>query len=380
MAAGAATFDLIEQGGERVLALKGDWTVETAPTLDERLRELAERIGPGAEIDVSELGALDVAGAYLIDRTVRGGSPCGNLEAPIALRGSHHSAERLLNVARRSVQPCESPPAPRLSLVTLAETAGRGLDTFRRETVLTLSFFGETLASVFKVIAQPKKIRWISVVSVMELAGLNALPIIVTLNFFVGLVIAYLGARTLQDFGATVFTVELVGIAVMREFAVVITAVLLAGRTDSAFTAEIGAMKMRQEVDAMRVMGLDPMETLVAPRVFAMLVMTPLLTFAAVMAGLFGGVVACATYLDVSPAMFFARIQENVPAQHFWVGMVKAPAFALVLAVVGCRHGLSVGGDVASLGKRVTSSVVQAIFLIIMLDALFALWFLEIDL
>ncbi|MBI1188868.1 MAG: MlaE family lipid ABC transporter permease subunit [Alphaproteobacteria bacterium] len=380
MAADTATFDLIEQAGERVLAVKGDWTVDTIRALDERLRELAERIGPGAAVDVTALGALDVAGAYLIDRTVRGGSPCGNLETPIDLRGDHHAAERLLAAARRSAQPCETAPARRLGIMELAETVGRGIDHVGRETVLTLSFFGQTMATMASVLARPSRIRWTSVVAVMELAGLNALPIIVTLSFFIGIVVAYLGARTLQDFGATVFTVELVGIAVMREFAVVITAVLLAGRTDSAFTAEIGAMKMRQEIDAMRVMGLDPMETLVAPRVIAMLVMTPLLTFAAVMAGLLGGVVACATYLDVSPAMFFARIQENVPAQHFWVGMVKAPAFAVVLAVVGCRHGLSVGDDVASLGKRVTTSVVHAIFLIILLDALFALWFLEIDL
>jgi phospholipid/cholesterol/gamma-HCH transport system permease protein len=195
----------------------------------------------------------------------------------------------------------------------------------------------------------------------------------------VGLVVAYLGARILGDFGASVWAVELVAISVFREFAAIITAVLLAGRTDSAFTAEIGAMKMRQEVDAMRVMGLDPMEALVAPRVFAMAAMTPLLVFAGMLAGLAGGFVACWSYLDVSGAMFFTRIQDNVPVKYFWVGMIKAPVFAIVLAVVGCRHGLSVGGDVGSLGRSVTSSVVQAIFLIILLDAFFALWFLEIE-
>jgi phospholipid/cholesterol/gamma-HCH transport system permease protein len=165
----------------------------------------------------------------------------------------------------------------------------------------------------------------------------------------------------------------------MREFGVVITAVLLAGRTDSAFTAEIGSMKMRQEIDAMRVIGLKPMEALVAPRIIAMLIMTPILAFAAILAGLFGGMLVCWAELGVSPTNFFARIQEFVPAQNFWVGMVKAPAFALVLAIVGCRHGLAVEGDVASLGQRTTSAVVQAIFLVILLDAIFALWFLEMD-
>ena len=378
MAAVAASFDLMEEG--RVLALKGDWTVENIPALDAPLRALADQIGPGAAVDVRRLGRIDVAGAYLVDRTIRGGRPCGNLETKIDLRGSHDAAERLLNVARAAAQPCEAGPRREHGVLALLERAGRGLQLVWNETIANLSFFGQTLTAVARVIVHPDRIRWVSVVNVMELAGLNALPIIMTLSFFVGLVVAFIGARTLQDFGASVFTVELVGVSVFREFACVITAVLLAGRTDSAFTAEIGAMKMRQEIDAMRVMGLDPMEALVAPRVIAMLVMTPLLTFAAVMAGLYGGLAACWSYLDVSPAMFFSRIRENVPAQHFWVGMMKTPAFALVLAVIGCRHGLSVGGDVGSLGKRVTTSVVQAIFVVIALDAAFAIWFLEMDL
>jgi phospholipid/cholesterol/gamma-HCH transport system permease protein len=248
------------------------------------------------------------------------------------------------------------------------------------EIIELVSFFGETLAVLTRQVLNPRRIRWVSVVHTMEVAGLNAMPIIALLSFFIGLVVAYLGARILGDFGASVFTVELVAFSVMREFAVVITAVLLAGRTDSAFTAEIGAMKMRQEIDAMRVMEIDPMEALVVPRVMAMVVMMPILTFIAMMAGLFGGVLVCWAELDVSPAMFFTRISELVPAQHFWVGMSKSPVFALVLAVIGCKQGLSVGGDVASLGRCVTTSVVQSIFMVILLDAGFALWFLEMDL
>jgi phospholipid/cholesterol/gamma-HCH transport system permease protein len=213
----------------------------------------------------------------------------------------------------------------------------------------------------------------------MEEAGLNALAIISLLSFFIGIVIAYLGARVLADFGASIFTVELVGFSVLREFAAVITGVLLAGRTNSAFTAELGSMKMRQEIDALRVLGVDPMEALVVPRVIAMLIMTPLLTFVAVLAGLFGGMLVSWLALDISPILFVNRIHDNIPIRHFWVGMIKTPVFAMVVALVGCRHGLEVGGDVASLGKRVTASVVQAIFLIIVLDAIFALWFMELD-
>jgi phospholipid/cholesterol/gamma-HCH transport system permease protein len=205
------------------------------------------------------------------------------------------------------------------------------------------------------------------------------MPIVALLSFFIGVVVAYLGARILGDFGASVFTVELVAFSVMREFAILITALLLAGRTGSAFTAEIGAMKMRQEIDAMYVIGIDPLDALVVPRVLAMLVMTPILTFAAMMAGIFGGMLVTWVELGVSPHMFFARISETVPAQHFWVGMSKSPAFAVVIGVISCKQGLSTGGDVASLGARVTTSVVQSIFMVILLDALFALWFLEMD-
>jgi phospholipid/cholesterol/gamma-HCH transport system permease protein len=159
----------------------------------------------------------------------------------------------------------------------------------------------------------------------------------------------------------------------LREFGVVITAILLAGRTNSAITAQIGSMKMRQEIDAMRTIGLDPMEALVAPRLIALVVMTPLLTFAAMISGIAGGLIAAWLAMDISPIMFIRRFQDVVPEQHFWVGIVKAPVFALVIALVGCRQGLLVEGDVVSLGRRTTSSVVQAIFLVITLDAMFAI-------
>lgn len=367
-----AVFDLVEQGSERVLTLKGDWIVDTIGPLDANLRSLAQDLGPGARVDVSGVGRIDIAGAYLIDRTIHA--------SEMTVVGDHPLAKRLLDTVRAAADDEHPAPEHREGFEYLLERIGRFIVHLGEDVIATFSFLGETIAVVASLLARPHKIRWVSVVHVMEHAGLNALPIIMLLSFFIGLVVAYLGARILGDFGAAVFTVELVSFSVMREFGVVITAVLLAGRTNSAFTAEIGAMKMRQEIDAMRVMGINPMEALVAPRVLAMLIMTPILTFAAVLAGLFGGLLVCWGELGVSPAMFFNRIAEVVPAQHFWVGMSKAPVFAVVLAIIGCRHGLEVGGDVASLGKRVTTSVVQAIFMVILIDALFALWFLELDL
>lgn len=375
--AAAATFDFREDDRAPVLVLSGDWTVDTIAALEAEVRALAEKLKPGAVVDVSGLGRFDVAGAYLIDRTFRE-SAAGD-KARIAIRGQHVNAIKLLETARKAYGGALTEAEHPRGLSGFTEQVGRVMAAIGEEIIETVGFFGETLVVLGRQIVEPRRIRWTSLVSVMESAGFNALPIVMLLSFFIGLVVAYLGARILGDFGASVFTVELVAFSMMREFGVVITAVLLAGRTNSAFTAEIGAMKMRQEIDAMRVMGIDPMDALVAPRVIAMLVMTPILNFMATMAGIFGGMLVCWSALGVSPAMFFARILEVVPSQHFWVGMSKAPAFAIVLAVIACKQGLSVGGDVGSLGKRVTTSVVQAIFMIILLDALFALWFLEMD-
>ena len=361
----AASYDLDE--ANRVLRPTGDWTVWTVAALDAPLRDVRTRFSGGLAVDVAALGRVDMAGAWLIARTSQGG----------AISGAHPAAERLIKVARGAAgEPV--PPTPHPSgVAAVLDRIGRGVAQVGEETMATLSFLGETIVVLGRLVRHPSRIRWTSDFAVAEQAGLNALPIVATLSFFVGVVVAYLGARVLSDFGASVFTVELVGFSVLREFAAVITAVLLAGRTDSAFTAEIGAMKMRQEVDAMRVLGLDVMERLVAPRVVAMVVMTPLLTFAAMLAGLLGGLIVCWGALGVSPVLFLSRIQEGVGQTHFLVGMSKSPIFGLVLAIVGCRHGLRVGGDVASLGRETTSSVVQAIFLVVVIDAVLSLWFLE---
>ncbi len=366
----APAYDVRGDAGARVLALRGDWTVRTVSGIDAPLRALSDGID---RVDVTGLGRMDVAGAWLIVRT------CGRGREDIALDGEHENASRLIAVAQRATHGELAHPERPHGVIAVFDRIGRSLVNIRDEALHTLGFLGLTLVTLLRLVRHPRRIRWISVVSVMETAGLNALPIIMLLAFFIGVVVAFLGSRVLGDFGAAVFTVELVAFSVMREFGVVITCVLLAGRTDSAFTAQIGAMKMRQEIDAMRVLGLDPMEAIVVPRLIAMVVMTPVLTFAATMAGLLGGLVVCWAMLDVSPIMFFTRISEAVPAQHFWVGMLKSPVLAVVLALVGCRHGLETGDDVTSLGKRVTASVVQSIFLVIVIDAAFAIWFLEMD-
>ena len=267
-------------------------------------------------------------------RGQEGNDRVAGAKARIAIRGEHANAMRLLQAARKAYAAPAPPPESTPGVKGMVENVGRATVSIADEVVETVGFFGQTLATAARLIRRPQRFRVVSLVHVMEVAGLNALPIIMLLAFFIGLVVAYLGARILGDFGASVFTVELVAFSMMREFGVLITAILLAGRTDSAFTAEIGAMKMRQEIDAMRVIGIDPVEALVVPRLLAMLFMMPILTFGATMSGILGGMLVTWAELSVSPQMFFARISEVVPSQHFWVGMVKAPAFAIVLSII----------------------------------------------
>lgn len=368
MASTATHFELeTADDGKQVLTIAGDWTVWTVALVEEKLRKT--KISPEAILDVSALERLDTSGAYLIDRAF---GALDGIDDPIAIRGDHPSIERVLGRVRKASPAAPPDPIRPPGLIALLDRAGRGAVNAWEELLGLLSFIGETMAMMARLAANPRRIRWKSVVAVMEDAGLDALPIVCFLSFFIGLVIAFIGANLLAQFNASVYTVELVGIGMMREFGAVLTAILLAGRTDSAFTAQIGAMKMRQEIDAMRTIGLDPMEALVAPRLIALLIMAPLLTFAATLAGIAGGMVAAWSAMDISPTMFLSRFQESVAPINFWVGIIKAPVFALVVAMVGCRQGMLVEEDVVSLGRRTTSSVVQAIFLVIAIDAMFA--------
>jgi phospholipid/cholesterol/gamma-HCH transport system permease protein len=266
-----------------------------------------------------------------------------------------------------------------MTFMRLMDRLGRGLVGVWLDAYHTLAFNGRVLVAAGKLIVDPRRMRWAPFVSLAERAGLDALPIVTVTSFFIGAVLGFLGAHMLAQFGASVFTVELIGVGVLREFGIVITAVLLAGRSASSFAAEIGSMKMNQEIDAMRVLGVDPYEALVLPRFMALLFTIPLLTFVANIAGLAGGMMVTWGVLGLSPDFFMARMLDNVGIGHFWVGMSKAPVMALVIAGIGCRQGMEVAGDVESLGRRVTTAVVQAIFSIILIDAIFALVYMELD-
>ncbi|MBA3486613.1 MAG: MlaE family lipid ABC transporter permease subunit [Lysobacter sp.] len=246
-----------------------------------------------------------------------------------------------------------------------------------QEVLALVAFFGEVIAKLLRTLRQPSRFRATATVHHMEQVGLDAVPLVALLCFLVGSVVAFLGSNILRDFGAVIFVVELVSIAFLREFGVLLTAIILAGRTASAFTAQIGSMKSREEIDAIRTLGMDPVDLLVIPRVLALLLMMPLLTFLGMIAGLLGGLVVGAYGLDIPPQQYLARMQDTMELRHFMVGMIKAPIFALVISLIGCLEGLQVEGTAQSVGERTTSSVVQSISLVIILDAMAAIWFME---
>lgn len=354
----------------------GQWTLAEVAYLDKTFSgHVEDKPYQSVEYDLNRVDELDTAGAYILARAIRCDSEkCFQWHLKTPDKGQ----QVLIDAAEKAALGRERPPAR--PWYDMFSRVGEAVARFGAETYDTLVFFGRFMAVLLKLLfTRPHKIRWKSVVAMTEDVGLNALPIVMLLCFFIGAVIAYMGANLLAVIGFQIYMVELVGFAMLRELAGLITAILLAGRSDSAFTAQIGAMKMRQEVDAMQVIGVDPYEALVVPRALACLISAPILTFFAMLSGIFGGMlVAWLGPTDISPILFLARLQDTVGMQHFWVGMIKAPFFAIVIAVIGCRQGLAVSGSVDSLGSRTTSSVVQAIFTVIMLDAAFSMFFLEI--
>jgi len=351
------------------LRLSGQWTLEHARRIGKQL----ESAPAGATaIDASGVDRLDSLGVLQL---LRFAQRHGIAFEDVTFRDDH----RALVAAIDDVSD-ERPKARReFGVYAALARLGYAVTDNWREFLALLGFLGEVLSKMLRMIREPSRFRPTATVFHMEQVGLDAVPLVALLCFLVGAVVAFLGANVLRDFGATIFVVELVSIAFLREFAVLLTAIILAGRTASAFTAQIGAMVSREEVDAMRTLGLDPVDLLVIPRVLALLLMLPLLTFVAMVFGLLGGLTVGAYGLDIPPQQYIARMHDTMELRHFWVGLSKAPFFALVIALIGCLEGLQVKGTAQSVGERTTSSVVQAISLVIILDAFAAIWFMEVD-
>jgi phospholipid/cholesterol/gamma-HCH transport system permease protein len=352
------------------LAARGAWTLANAKALARRVPEGARHSNSATRIDATGLTALDTAGAnLLLDAAGGDASRIDGLDAG--------RAALLEAVADARTQACPPNPRTHSGLAIFLARIGAAVEAIWRDSVQLVGFVGLMLATLLRVLPRPRRWRPTPIVAQIEQTGLDAVPIIILLNFMVGAVIAFLGATVLQDFGASIFTVELVAYSFLREFGVLLTAILIAGRSGSAFTAQIGSMKAGQEIDALRTLGLDPVEVLVLPRALALLVAMPLLTFIAMLAGILGGAIVCMLSLDISPTMFLTRMHDLAGVRHFWVGMSKAPIFAFLITAIGCLEGFKVSGSAESVGRHTTSSVVQSIFVVILVDALAAIFFME---
>jgi len=358
------------------LRIGGDWTLPHYAKLETEVLALRGTLNNAASIDLHDLGALDTAGAALLVELL-GSQRLAQLASDAPGLASERRA--LLQAVGTAIAdagdglPVKHIPAWREFFGQI----GQAMTELWQQGVALLGFIGMTLAAMFAIILRPGRWRITSLVAHLQQSGLNAVPIVALLTFLVGAVVAFLGATVLADFGASIYTVDLVAFSFLREFGVLLTAILMAGRTASAFTAQIGSMKANEEIDAIRTLGLNPLELLVLPRVFALLIALPILTFIAMLSGILGGAVVCALSLDISPAMYLAMLQENIALKHFLVGMAKAPVFAFLIAVIGCLEGFKVTGSAQSVGERTTSSVVQSIFVVIVLDALAALFLME---
>lgn len=364
-----------ETAGVLVLRLAGPWTLETALAADAELRALAQRLAVTVTVDATAVTRLDSAGAWVVRRTMAALERRG---VSVSIVGLNAALRPILDKAdlRDAAAPTGS---ERLvgGLRFLEWLGGRTIESVATGRSL-LGLLGLVVAAFGRSLRQPSRLRGTAIVAQIEATGVTALPIVGLLCFLVGVVLAYMGALQLARFGASVLTVNLVGVSVLREIGILLTAIIVAGRSGSAFAAQIGTMKVNQEVDALETMGLSVVEVLVLPRVLALIVALPALTVFGDVMGIAGGAVICLFLLDLSLGQFLSQLSAGVGLWTFLVGLIKAPVFAVVIAVVGCHNGLIVSGSAESVGRQTTRAVVESIFLVIVLNAVFAIAFAEI--
>ena len=360
----------IESNADRaVLRLAGRWTVAESAALEAQAAAPLRALRGPVAIDASGVAALDTAGALVLAQL---GARLRAAGHAVTVEGLDPSREPLLRLVE------EHPPGPALPRVR-----GRGfsggvdavLEMLQEGPYGFLSFHGEVFLASLRQFAHPRRIRWALVVRNIQTAGANALPISGLLSFLIGVVIAYQAAEQLHRYGADIFIVDLVGLSILRELAPLITAIIVAGRTGSAYTAQIGTMRVTEEVDALNVLGLNPVEVLVLPKVFALVIVLPLLTAYADAVGVLGGMLMSASMTTIGPKFFLEQFPRVILPESYLVGLGKAPVFAIVIATVGCYQGFQASGSAESVGARTTRSVVQSIFLIIVLDAVFSVVF-----
>lgn len=368
----AGRIEIGQADGTWTLRVRGRWDIAAVAAHDRVLRAVDPVPARAAVIDLSAVEALDSAGAWALHRT-RVLLRAKGIEAE-TVGATEAQAALIARVAGYEAPEIARPRRANAFLATLARL-GAGTLTAFAEARHVVGFFGLVVVTLGRSIRRPGRIRFTSLVSHMESSGLNALPIVGLLSFLIGVVLAYQGVDQLRRFGAEIFAVNLLGISIVREIAVLMTAILIAGRSGSAYTAQTGTMKVNQEVDAMHTLGLDPIEVLVLPRLFALVITLPLLAFYADVVALLGGAITLMALMELSPVQFLKQLNAAIPMWSFWIGLIKAPFFAFAIALIGCYEGLKVSGSAESVGRLTTQSVVESIFLVLVLDAAFSIMF-----
>ncbi|MDZ7710641.1 MAG: MlaE family lipid ABC transporter permease subunit [Roseovarius sp.] len=361
----------VEGGARRVLALSGVVTVRTLARLQVELESLPPM---DTRIDLSQIERLDTAGAWALVTLEQRMTEAGHRTE---MEGADPSHRDLLDSVRAALPDIPQTGSPRRTWTDRLEATGRAVAAGGVFAMELAGYLGLFLARLGRALVHPRAFRLTALVHHCEDVGLRAVPIVSLMAFLIGVVLAFQGSAQLRQFGAEVFVVDLIAISILRELGILLTAIIVAGRTASAFTAAIGSMKMREEIDAMRTLGIDPAMALFVPRILALLLMLPILGLIANIMGLLGGAIMSWVELGISPAMFRTRLIEGTDIDHVMVGMVKAPVFALIIGVVGCHAGMKVGSNAESLGRMTSNAVVAAIFAVIVADALFSIFFAQ---
>jgi phospholipid/cholesterol/gamma-HCH transport system permease protein len=373
---GGPTLERIARGNGLALCAAGSWTAGFAAVLEQIVGDAEKLTGsrPNISIDVSRVSKLDTFGAWLIERLRRSLIQDG-VEADIAGLSANYAS--LVDEVRR-VKAAPVAPATSATVVGMLDQVGRGVVGSGTTVLGLIDMLGAVLAASGRVIARPRSFRLTSTVHHLEQVCWHAVPIVVLITFLIGCIISQQGIFHFRQFGADIFVVDMLGVLVLREIGVLLVAIMVAGRSGSAYTAELGSMKMREEIDALRTMGFDPIEVLILPRMLALIIALPILAFLGAIAALWGGGLVAWLYGGVDPEAFQIRLRYAISIDHFTVGMIKAPVMAAVIGIVACVEGLAVEGSAESLGQHTTSSVVQGIFFVIVMDGVFAIFFASI--
>ena len=366
---------LSHHGSSMIVQLFGDWTIDHAALIDHQMPKIIEAAKGGAVVDCAGVRKMDTTGAVLIRRYAKLLDDAG----AAILTGVPRQHKNLLLVVDRCPPPTPIMPDQVHWFKRLVGDLGENTEEIVFSVGSMLSFFGSVLLRLLALVKYPMRLSYTALAFQIEAVGVRSMGIVGLISFLIGAVMVNQGAIQLAKFGADIFVIDMLGITHLREMGVLLTSIIIAGRSGSAFTAQIGSMKLYEEIDAMKTIGLHPVDVLVLPRLMTLTIALPLLVFYADMFGMIGGAMMAWVQLDISPANFIYYFRDVVSLDHFLVGILKAPVFAGIIAICGCYHGLNVKGSADSLGRRTTRSVVQAIFLVIIFDAFFAVFFTALD-